>query len=1032
MSECLDENVVAAFVERRLSEAEREAVLLHLDGCGDCVVVTCEAARDATAGDAPSKDDAGFGGPLQRGSTVGRYALLEMIGQGAMGSVYSAHDPQLDRKVALKLVRAERLAGPDARGRLSREARAMAKVSHPSVIHVYDAGEVESGVFIAMELIDGVTLAAWLRERPRTPTEVLDVFFAAGRGLAAAHAAGIVHRDFKPDNVLIDRAGRVTVTDFGLAMAPSGERVDAATSVRPVDQGGLALTRTGAVLGTPSYMSPEQYAGGTVDTRTDQFSFAVALYEGLYSERPFAGETLGELQEAVANGRVREAPPSASQTVKPLLRRALVRGLKPDPTERYASLDAFLAALEDARLDPDRRASRARRTRTLALGLGIVVALASGGVVLARRGDQATREPTAQAAASARPVAVAGLTPGRPGARIAVLVLGIDNPSGNPLLDGTVEAALASALYVSRRIDPYAGLELDTLSRELVDDKDAKARLLKVGAAFAARDDVPVVNVHGSVTPRGEGFVLAIEGRDAASARSLFRLEEPADHASDVVGAAIRLGARSRVALGDAAADAGAPEMTLSSSLEAVHEWDVGHQRGAQGDSYGSLEHLRRAVALDPAFGEGHAELGVALYRLVRFPEAAAEFQLALKDGARLGERKRLSLLGDYYGSVGRYAESIAIHEQLLSKWPGDSTIELRVAATAIDAEEWPLAMELARRAVIDHPRAVVARANLVLVHLGNNTLEEAVREGETMIAELSRTPRFGFADVAMAHALLGQVDDALKTFDKLAATDPELADEGRADLALYQGRLDDAAALLQGQIDQAVARRAPDNARTEYIALARLLLRRGEPKRALASATAAIGGGSVRAQYLVAALLIEAGGSVRAKELTHTWSESVSPEWRMYARLIDGDVLRLRGRAHEAVLAYQEAGRLHDSWIVHERLGRAYLAAGAFADADRELEACIARRGEAAIFFTPSLSFLPSVYLDRARAKEQAGSPDALAAYDELLALSGKPAGSGPEGPIVGSSPDGLRDLLLQEARRRRALLAAKPREAR
>ncbi|WP_428266861.1 protein kinase domain-containing protein [Haliangium sp.] len=313
---------------------------------------------------------------FERGQGFGKYLVLEELGSGGMGIVYAADDPDLDRRVALKVLR--RPDGPNAlsaRTRLLREAQAMARLNHPNVITVYEAGTVAGRDFIAMEYVDGTNLDAWSRD-PRTVAEVVAVYREAGRGLAAAHRAGIVHRDFKPGNVLLGSDGRVRVTDFGLARrrepavsgpdeTASGERVRAGASA--------ALTHTGAVLGTPAYMAPEQYSGDEVDERSDQFGFCVALYEALYGERPFAGEDFDSLSENVLAGRLREPP--AGRPVPAALRRVVVRGLAVAPDQRYPSMDALIAALGRA-LGPGRVPFRwvAAGACAAALVAGIVVA----------------------------------------------------------------------------------------------------------------------------------------------------------------------------------------------------------------------------------------------------------------------------------------------------------------------------------------------------------------------------------------------------------------------------------------------------------------------------------------------------------------------------------------------------------------------------------------------------------------------------------------------------------------------------------
>jgi tetratricopeptide (TPR) repeat protein/predicted Ser/Thr protein kinase len=316
---------------------------------------------------------------LRRGSAVHRYVILDRLGAGGMGEVFSAYDPELDRKIALKLLRADRVGDDrEAATRLLREAQAMARLSHVHVITVYDVGTFGEQVFIAMEFVEGGTLGKWIEECARDWRDVLRAFVKAGHGLAAAHAAGLVHRDFKPENVLLGKDGRVRVADFGLARPLSATTEPIETNPESLDRTEISqakrllltpLTQAGAFLGTPAYMAPEQHLGDATDERSDQFSFCVSLYHGLYGELPFAGGTLSALRQNVIAGRVRDA--SRGTRVPLWLRRALLRGLRVSKDDRYASMDALLAALER---DP----RRVWRRALLAASLCAVVA---GGVV---------------------------------------------------------------------------------------------------------------------------------------------------------------------------------------------------------------------------------------------------------------------------------------------------------------------------------------------------------------------------------------------------------------------------------------------------------------------------------------------------------------------------------------------------------------------------------------------------------------------------------------------------------------------------
>jgi tetratricopeptide (TPR) repeat protein/predicted Ser/Thr protein kinase len=339
----------------------------------------------------------GGGEPLVRGVAVGRYTVLDRIGAGGMGVVYAAFDPELDRRIALKVLHASGVPEADGtlgRNRLLREAQAMAKLHHPNVITVHDVGTFGDRVFVAMEFVDGATLREWTATGVHEWAEIVDVFIRAGRGLAAAHAVGLVHRDFKPDNVLVGNDGRVLVMDFGLArQAGTTAIVEAPRSPASTASGAseAILTRTGAVLGTPAYMAPEQHAGATIGAAADQFSFCVALYEALWGERPFTGNSVASLALAVMETAPRR-PPRDSQ-VPAWLFDVLVRGLAPDPNDRFASMDALLAELQR---DP---APTSHPALTIGIALGVAGLIVTG--YLALREDPQTRCATDLAAVQA-------------------------------------------------------------------------------------------------------------------------------------------------------------------------------------------------------------------------------------------------------------------------------------------------------------------------------------------------------------------------------------------------------------------------------------------------------------------------------------------------------------------------------------------------------------------------------------------------------------------------------------------------------
>lgn len=315
----------------------------------------------------------GHSGGLVDPTRIGDYVVLHRLGQGGMGIIYAAYDERLDRKIAIKVLR----ASSRDHARFEREAKSLARLNHPNIVHIYETGSFEGAPYIAMEFVDGVTLGEWLHEQPRTLDAILAVFLEAGRGLAAAHAKKLVHRDFKPANVMVRRDGRVLVMDFGLARGDDDDTEDGELPVVGDDPSALAspsspstesLTLTGAVMGTPAYMAPEQFAGAQTDGATDQFSFCVCLWQAVHGERPFGGDSMAELAVSVSNGELR-AP--TRREVPAWLNQVMTRGLSLSPSDRWPSMQAVIDVLE---ADPGKR----RRRVAAAVGLVVCVGLGAG------------------------------------------------------------------------------------------------------------------------------------------------------------------------------------------------------------------------------------------------------------------------------------------------------------------------------------------------------------------------------------------------------------------------------------------------------------------------------------------------------------------------------------------------------------------------------------------------------------------------------------------------------------------------------
>lgn len=337
--------------------------------CPSCTATPAEvafglAATEAETPAATSRPSAPQA--LAHGAMFGRFEVIDFIGRGGGGIVVSAYDPTLDRNVAIKFLHPmSPKAAEKARARLVREAQSMAKMSHPNVVTVHEVGVGQDQVFVVMELVEGKTLRAWMTSEERPWSDVLECFLKAGRGLSAAHHAGLIHRDFKPDNVLVSSDGRVLVTDFGLSAARERDGEEAGSSSPAT---AMRLTSDKVLLGTPMYMAPEQHERKELDARADQFAFAVSLYEALYAAHPFGGDTYAEVRDRVLSGKIRE--PKAKDAVPARIRAALVRAMSVDPAQRYPSIDDLLSALSPA---PSSSRRRAPWVAAIVVALGVAV-----------------------------------------------------------------------------------------------------------------------------------------------------------------------------------------------------------------------------------------------------------------------------------------------------------------------------------------------------------------------------------------------------------------------------------------------------------------------------------------------------------------------------------------------------------------------------------------------------------------------------------------------------------------------------------
>jgi TolB-like protein/Flp pilus assembly protein TadD len=744
---------------------------------------------------------------FQCGSTVGRYTLLEKLASGGMGVIYSAYDPELERKIAIKMLRLKPRSGlteVTQHTRLAREAKTLAKLSHPNIVAVYDVGTIADQVFIAMELLEGETIQQWLKQRYASWRDVLNIFVQAGKGLAAAHAAGIVHGDFKPDNVVVGKDDRARVLDFGLAQAqahlgadrpgrtqrgsggPSGDAKDLITSRR--------LER---LAGTPGYMAPEQLMGQPASTETDQFSFCVALYEGLYGERPFDTEQIRAKRLAVTASKNGSVPAS--------VRRVVLKGLSADPAGRHPSMDALLDMLGET-------ASRPRRRPLLLAALLVLVGLA----VLGRVGWEKRN------AGSKRIQSIA--------------VLPLENLTGDPsqeyFVDGVTEAMITDLAQISA---------LRVISRTSVMKYKGNRKPLRDIAKALGVDAV----MEGSITRSGDRVHVTAQLIDASTDRHIWakgydrEMRDILALQRDVARAvaaeiAIKLKPEEQARL--AAARSVDPEVYLD-YLQGRFYWYKRTPRSIEqgieyfkkaldkdpnyapayaglGDCYAWLstpihalspsesarltkDAVIKALSLDDALAEAHATLGLVIFRYDwDWARAEKEFKRAIElNPSYVWARV---WYGTYLMSMKRKDEALAEFQRAISVDPLSSTAYTNLAQWFVHDGQYDRAIEQYLKSVELGPTIYTTHFFLAEAYERKGMYEEAIAAMKRS-AELSgdNVPSSGLAGIyassgkraeaqsileqaenhpmanrvafwiAAAYATLGRKDDALRWLER-------------------------------------------------------------------------------------------------------------------------------------------------------------------------------------------------------------------------------------------------------------------------
>jgi eukaryotic-like serine/threonine-protein kinase len=920
-------------------------------------------------------------GAIEPGTVIGeRFEVLQLLGEGGMGAVYKAHDRELERDVALKLIRPELARNPEILQRFKHELILARQVTHRNVIRIFDLGQAEGYKYITMEYLDGRDLRSVLREKGKLPPEeAAKIVLQICRALEAAHAEGVIHRDLKPQNIMLDANGRAYVMDFGIARS----------AYLP------GMTQTGALVGTPEYMSPEQAKGEKLDERSDLFSLGAILYELLNGVSPYHSDTpLATLWRRI------------QEKAKPLT--------EIDPTIPEPLSDIVAKALE---IEPqDRFANAAEFAQALQSWLGVSPSTAGSTTYQALVVPRPAQKPIWKYTTIGAIVLLIGVValslpkkffsgpPKVAHPAVSVLVADFTNHTGDPVFDDTLEPMFNVALEGASFINAFNRGAARKLAAQLPHPSD---KLDEQPARLVAVSQGVNTVITGELSRRGDKYNVTATALDAQTGNVIAKVEQTAASKDEVLLTLPKLAAPIRKALGDSTSESAQLQAAggafTAANLEVVHQYAIAMEQQSSGKIQDALQSFSKAAELDPNFARAYSGMSAASWNLGRPSDAEKYAKAAMQHIDRMTERERYRLRGFYYAANGNWQKCVEEYSELVKGYPADNIGHNNLATCYSQLRNWPKAVDEAREDVKLRANAEgLQNLSLFSSYGGDFTVgEKEARQLQQLM------PNFEYGYLALAFAQLGQgqAPQATESYKKLATLSPlgsSMSASGLADLGLYEGRISEAIRILEQGASADLAAKDPDSAANKFAALGYARLLRGQNREAGDVLKKALAGSqAVRIRFMAARILAETGDFPQAQELADGLGGDIRPEPQAYAKIVEGNILLKRGERADAIKSFTDANKLLDTWIGRFDLGRAYVEAGAYAEATSEFDKCISRRGEVLALFldeVPTSGFFPPVYYYRGRAEEGLGSSGAADSYQKFLTIQE----NGEDTPIV------------------------------